>query len=194
MRKLAVVEYVTADGVLQGPSDPDEDTEGGFEHGGWGSPYSDEIFYDKAMEALAVTTAYLMGRRTYQLMASYWPYQPDENPLAVYFNGTPKYVVSRTNPELNWEGSQLLPSFDVPAAVRELKSEGEGVISLLGSSVLLSTLTENDLVDEYRLFVHPLVLGSGKRLFREVRRPMRLHLVDVTRTTTDVLMVHYARD
>jgi dihydrofolate reductase len=194
MRKLAVVEYVTLDGVLQGPSEPEEDTEGGFAHGGWGAPYSDEIFYEKAMEALAVTTAYLMGRKTYDLMADYWPHQPDENPLAVYFNGTPKYVVSKTHTRLDWAGSQFLPGDDVPAGVRALKAEGEGVISLLGSSALLATLTEHDLIDEYRLFVHPVIIGSGKRLFRSVPSPVRMRLVDCTRTSTDVLMVHYQRE
>jgi dihydrofolate reductase len=190
MRKLAVIEFVTLDGVMQGFGSPDEDRDGGFEHGGWGQRYGDEVLARKAADGLRETTAYLLGRKTYEKMAAYWPYQPDDNPIAAHFNAAPKYVVTQTLTGLAWAGSEVLIG-DVTDSVNALKAEGDGTIAVLGSGVLVQTLIENEQVDEYRLFVHPLVLGTGKRLFRRTPRPLPMRLVDCTPTSTGVLLLTY---
>ena len=171
MRRLAVIEFVTLDGVMQGLGSADEDREGGFEYGGWGAPYGDVVLGQKAGEGLAETTAYLFGRRTYEKMAAHWPHQPDDDPIAAHLNATPKYVVTKTLTGLDWRGSHVLDG-DVVDSVNELKAQGDGTIAVLGSGVLVQTLIEHDLVDEYRLFLHPLVLGTGKQLFRQAPRPL----------------------
>jgi dihydrofolate reductase len=190
MRKLVVIEFVTLDGVMQGLGSPDEDRDGGFEHGGWAAPFFDDVQGAAAIEGLKSTTAYLFGRRTYEHMIAFWPSQPDENPMAAHLNATPKYVATRTLTDLTWSNSRVLEGEFAPA-VRELKSQGDGNIAVLGSGVLVQDLIANDLVDGYRLFLHPLLLGTGKRLFREMDRPRRLRLVECTPTTTGVLMLGY---
>ena len=190
MRTLSVIEFVTLDGVMQGLGSADEDRDGGFEYGGWGAPYGDEVLGQKAGEGMASTTAYLFGRKTYEKMAAYWPHEPDENPIAAHLNATPKYVVTKTLRSLDWAGSHIIDS-DVAKSVRNLKTQGDGTIAVLGSGVLVQTLIASDLVDEYRLFLHPLVLGSGKRLFRETDRQLPMRLVDCTPTTTGVLLLSY---
>ena len=190
MRKLAVIEFVTLDGVMQGLGSPDEDRDGGFEHGGWSAPYGDEVLGKAAGEGLATTTAYLFGRRTYEQMAAHWPTEPDTNPIAAHLNATPKYVVTRTLASLAWAGSHVLAG-DVVASVNGLKQRGDGAIVVLGSGVLVQTLIEHELVDEYQLFVHPLVLGAGKRLFRQTARPIALRLTGCVPTTTGVLLLSY---
>ena len=190
MRRLAVIEFVTLDGVMQGLGSPVEDRDGGFEHGGWSAPYGDEVLGKAAGEGMAATTGYLFGRKTYQKMAAHWPTEPDTNPIAAHLNATPKYVVTRTLTRLEWAGSQVLGG-DVAASVNDLKQDGDGTIAVLGSGVLVQALIEHDLVDEYRLFVHPLVLGAGKRLFRQVAGPVRLRLTGCMPTTTGVLLLSY---
>jgi dihydrofolate reductase len=190
MRKLIVIEFVTLDGVMQGLGSPDEDRDGGFEHGGWSAPFFDEVQAAAAVEGLTSTTAYLFGRKTYQKMIGYWPSQPDENPMAAHLNTTPKYVATRTLTGLTWSNSQVLHG-ELVSAVRDLKAVGDGNIAVLGSGVLVQQLIANDLVDGYRLFLHPLLLGTGKRLFRTMDRPRRLRLVDCTPTATGVLMLAY---
>jgi len=190
MRKLVAVEFVTLDGVMQGLGSPDEDRDGGFEHGGWSAPYFDDVQAAAALESLKPTTVYLFGRRTYEKMIGYWPSQPDENPMAAHLNATPKCVATRTLTSLTWANSQVLDG-ELVSAVRDLKSQGDGNIAVLGSGVLVQELIANDLVDGYHLFLHPLLLGTGKRLFREMDRPTRLRLVDCTPTSTGVLMLRY---
>ncbi|MGK5444646.1 dihydrofolate reductase family protein [Micromonospora sp. URMC 105] len=190
MRKLIVIEFVTLDGVMQGLGSPDEDRDGGFDHGGWAAPFFDEDQGAAAVEGLKSTTAYLFGRRTYEKMAGYWPNQPDENPMAAHLNATPKYVATRTLTTLSWSNSEVLGGELVPA-VLNLKAQGDGDVAVLGSGVLVQQLIADDLVDGYRLFLHPLLLGTGKRLFREMNRPRRLRLVGCTQTTTGVLMLRY---
>jgi dihydrofolate reductase len=190
MRKLIVIEFVTLDGVMQGLGSPDEDRDGGFEHGGWAAPYAAEDQAAAAVEGLKSTTAYLFGRRTYEKMIGYWPDQPDENPMAAHLNATPKYVATRTLTSLSWSNSQVLDG-ELGPAVQDLKSRGDGNIAVLGSGVLVQDLIADDLVDGYRLFLHPLLLGTGKRLFREMDRPCRLRLVDCTPTSTGVVMLSY---
>jgi dihydrofolate reductase len=190
MRRLVVIEFVTLDGVMQGLGSPDEDRDGGFEHGGWSAPFFDDVQATVAVEGLTSTTAYLFGRKTYEKMIGYWPSQPDENPMAAHLNATPKYVATRTLTDLTWTNAQVLAGDLVPA-VGDLKSRGEGIVAVLGSGVLVQELIANDLVDGYHLFLHPLLLGTGKRLFREMDRPRRLQLLDCTRTSTGVLMLRY---
>ena len=190
MRKLSIIEFVTLDGVTQGLGGPDEDTEGGFEYGGWSAPYGDEVFARSAGQGMSETTAYLFGRKTYEKMAAHWPREPDTNPVAASLNAAPKYVVTSTLTSADWAGAHIV-SGDAAAAVSRLKAGGEGTIAVLGSVMLVQTLVEHDLIDEYRIFVHPLVLGAGKKLFREYPRPLRLRLVSCTQTTTGVLMLGY---
>ncbi len=190
MSKLVVAEFLSLDGVMQAPGGEDEDREGGFEHGGWQRPYFDDVGGERIGASMAQTGSFLFGRKTYDLMASYWPRQPDDDPFAKILNGLPKYVASTTLSEpLAWQRSTLLQG-DVAKAVAELKQGDGGNIVVLGSGGLVQTLYENDLVDEYSLMIHPIVLGGGKKLFREV--PVRpLKLVDSVTTSTGVLMTTY---
>ncbi len=191
MRKLVIVEFVTLDGVMQGLGSPDEDREGGFEYGGWGAPYMDDVQMTAAVESMAATTAYLFGRKTYEKMAAFWPYQPDDNPMAAHLNATPKYVATRTLREQGWSNSHVLTGA-LEEEVAGLKAVGDGNVVVLGSGELVQQLIEQDLIDEYRVFLHPLVLGQGKRLFRTTRQPKRLRLLDALPTTTGVVMLSYA--
>jgi dihydrofolate reductase len=190
MRKLTVSEFVSLDGVMQAPGGADEDTEGGFRHGGWQMGYFDDVAGERIGASMAQTGAFLLGRRTYEIFASYWPTQSDDDPFAKILNGLPKYVASTTLAEpLAWQNSTLLQG-DVAKAVAELKEGEGGNIVVLGSGGLVQTLYENDLVDEYALMIHPIVLGSGKKLFREVpRKPLKL--ADSVTTSTGVVMATY---
>ena len=190
MRKLTVSEFVSLDGVMQAPGGADEDTEGGFRHGGWQMGYFDDVAGERIGASMAQTGAFLLGRRTYEIFASYWPTQSDDDPFAKILNGLPKYVASTTLGEpLAWQNSSLLQG-DVAKAVAELKEGEGGNIVVLGSGGLVQTLYENDLVDEYALMIHPIVLGSGKKLFREVpRKPLKL--ADSVTTSTGVVMATY---
>lgn len=190
MRTLSIVEFVTLDGVMQSLGSPDEDREGGFDYGGWSAPYGDPVLGKRAGSGMQGTTAYLFGRRTYEHMAAHWPYEPDTDPIAHHLNSTPKYVVTGTLTELEWGGAEVLAG-DPVAAVTGLKADGEGNITMLGSGVLAQTLFGAGLIDHYHVFVHPLVLGTGKRLFRELAEPLPLRLVDCETTSTGVLLVHY---
>ncbi|MGB9182662.1 MAG: dihydrofolate reductase family protein [Solirubrobacteraceae bacterium] len=190
MRRLNLVEFLTLDGVMQSFGGPDEDREGGFDHGGWGAPYATAEIAERAGAGMGGTTAYLFGRKTYEHMAAHWPNEPDENTIARHLNATPKYVVTRTLTSLDWAGSQILHG-DIVESVNDLKSHGDGFITVLGSGELAQTLIEHGLIDDYRLFVHPLVLGTGKRLFRETPHPLPMRLVECAPTSTGILMLSY---
>jgi dihydrofolate reductase len=190
MRTLAIVEFLSLDGVMQGLGSPDEDTDGGFPHGGWGAPFSPAMGQVMDPGGLSATTGYLFGRRTYQKMAAFWPFQGDDDPIAAHLNATPKYVASGTLSSVDWAGTTILRG-DVPAAVRKLKDDGEGGITILGSGVLVRSLLEQDLVDELRLFLHPLLLGTGKRLFGELPDPRRQTLRSVARTDLGTVALNY---
>ena len=190
MRTLVVIEFLTVDGVMQGLGSPEEDTDGGFTHGGWGAPYAEAIHEAVAAAGPNRTSAYLFGRRTYEKMAAYWPYQPDDNPMARQLNQTPKYVATRTLTGLGWDGAHLLEG-DLESAVAELKARGEGDLAVLGSGELVHQLMRLDLVDELRLFVHPLLLGTGKRLFRDLPAPRPLRLTTSATTSLGTLVVGY---
>jgi dihydrofolate reductase len=192
MRTLSLIEFVTLDGVMQGFGSPDEDRDGGFEYGGWGVPYADRQQADDAAGATPRTSAYLFGRRTYEKMAAFWPHQAADDPIAASLNDTPKYVATRTlsQADLTWNGARILDGDPVPA-VRKLKAEGDGGIAVLGSGVLAQELIRGNLVDSYHLYVHPLVMGTGKRLFRAYDRPLRLRLANCSQTGTGVIVLSY---
>ena len=192
--RCPVVEFVTLDGVMQGLGGPDEDREGGFDHGGWSGPYGDEVA-QQAGQGIGQTSAYLFGRKTYEHMAAHWPHESADDPIAASLNATPKYVATRTlrQRDLQWANSRVLDG-DIVEAIRMIKAEGDGVVTVLGSGVLVQTLMANDLIDTYRIMLHPLVLGTGKRLFREYPHPVRLRLTECTPTTTGVLLLTYERE
>jgi dihydrofolate reductase len=192
MRKVGGVEWRTLDGVVQAPGHPDEDRDGGFEHGGWHLPYFDDLARTWVVQGYAEAGGFLFGRRTYENLAGYWPNASEEEQvIAEPLNSKPKYVASRTLTEpLEWQNSTLLTG-DVPQAVLSLKQEEGPDLHVIGSADLAQTLIEHDLVDEYRVMIDPLVIGGGKRLFREgARRPMRL--VESQVTTTGAILATYA--
>ncbi|MDJ0356692.1 dihydrofolate reductase family protein [Paenarthrobacter sp. PH39-S1] len=191
MGKLVIIEFLTVDGVMQGLGSPQEDTEGGFTHGGWGAPYAESIHQVTTSSGLKNTSSYLFGRKTYEKMASYWPYQPADNLMASHLNATPKYVASRTLTDAAWAGTQILSS-GVAAEVRNLKTTGDGDIAVLGSGVLCRELLAEHLVDEIRLFIHPLLLGAGKRLFGELPVPRHLALTSVGQTDLGTVALVYS--
>ena len=191
MSRIVVNTNVTLDGVMQAPGRPDEDTRDGFEHGGWGQPYFDEVMGQKAAEGMAGTEAFLFGRRTYEDFASVWPTMPADNPFASVLNDRPKYVASTTLREpLPWANSTLLEG-DLGEAVVALKERHEKDIVVLGSGELARSLMDHGLVDRYVLWIHPLVLGSGRRLFIDGMGSSSLRLLDTTTTTTGVVIATY---
>jgi len=190
MRKIVVSEFLTLDGVMQGPGGPDEDRSGGFEYGGWHT-FMDEVQIQAIGEAVGETDAYLFGRKTYDIMAAHWPNQPDTDFFASVLNPRPKYVVSTTLREpLAWQNSTLI-SEDVPGAVARLKQQPGQNITVLGSGELVQTLIRHDLVDEFALVIDPLVLATGKRLFRDGLGPLRLELLDARPTPSGVILATY---
>ena len=190
MSKLVVNTNLTLDGVMQSPADPDEDRRDGFEHGGWAPPYFDQVMGDVAAEGIAKGGAMLFGRRTYEHFASFWPTQPDDNQFASVLNNRQKYVASRTLEEpLSWSNSTLLQG-DAMEAVAKLKKQPDDLV-VLGSGELVQSLMRSNLVDEYVLLIHPLVLGSGRRLFTDGGASATLRLVDTKTTTTGVVIARY---
>ena len=189
-RTLVAVEFLSLDGVMQAPGDPQEDTEGGFVHGGWQRPYFDDVMARAGAEGMASTDAYLFGRKSYQKMAAFWPTAPADDPFAAHLNGTRKYVVSRTLTDPEWGPVEVVGD-DVPQTVAALKARPGGTITVLGSGELVRTLLEHDLVDRLELTVAPLVIGSGKRLFGETPDLRRLELDGSVTTTTGSVMLRY---
>lgn len=190
MRKLSVTNSVTLDGVMQAPGGPDEDRRGGFEHGGWAAPFNDSVMAQKMGEGMAKKSELLFGRRTYENFASYWPFQTD-NPFTEVLDNTQKYVVSRTlGVQLPWKNSTLLKG-DAADAVATLKeSEGPDLV-ILGSGDLITSLAARRLVDTYTLLIHPLVLGTGRRLFPDGAALAQFTLTDSVPTTTGVIIATY---
>lgn len=192
MRKLIVNEFLTLDGVMQAPGGEDEDRRGGFEHGGWQQPYFDEVFGGAIASGLAEAGGFVLGRTTWEIFAAYWPTAPAEvRTVADPLNTLPKYVASRTLSEpLGWANSTLIAG-DLAEGVRRLKSESAKDLQLFGSGDLMQTLMGEDLIDEYRLMIHPVVLGSGARLFRDGNPRRPLALTDSKTSTTGVLITTY---
>lgn len=186
MGKVVVVESVTLDGVMQAPGRPDEDLRGGFEHGGWAVPYDMGGGMDPTSGG-----ALLFGRRTYEDFAAFWPHQTDGNPFTPVLDRARKYVASNTLTEpLAWRSSSLLTG-DAAEAVAALKERLDEDLVVLGSGMLVDSLRRRGLVDVWVLRIHPLVLGSGRRLFHDGRPPTALQLVDTATTDTGVMIVTY---
>ena len=190
MRTLRVIEFLSLDGVMQAPGAPDEDTEGGFEHGGWMRPYFDDVLGAAAAQGMAATDAYLFGRKTYEKMAAYWPTAQADDPFTEHLNRTPKYVASTTLTEVDWQNSTLLEG-DLADAVNALKAKPGKNIGMSGSATLVRSLLDRGLVDELRLLVHPLVVGQGAKLFPDGSSPVSLELVDSKALSTGVLDLTY---
>ena len=193
MKKLVAVEFLSVDGVMQGLGSPDEDRDGGFDHGGWGAPYGDVMHEVVDPSGLSATSAYLFGRRTYEKLAGFWPFQPPENPMAASLNSSPKHVATRTRPALDWTGAVPLHG-ELTEAVRRLKAEADGDVVILGSGDVVRQLMAAGLIDELRLFIHPLLLGTGKRLFGDVPTPRALRLVSTATTSKGTVAAVYALD
>lgn len=194
MRRVIASVWMTLDGVVQSPSSPDEDPSGGFRHGGWHARHTiDEEFRKRLVETVAGAGGYLLGRGTYEIFAAHWPTaSPEEQMLAEPLNTKPKYVASTTlAAPLAWQNSTLLHG-DVAGAVGALKGEEGGDLLVIGSPELVATLMEHDLIDEYRLMIDPVVVGGGKRLFRDGGALRRLRLVDSQVTATGAIIATYA--
>jgi dihydrofolate reductase len=188
MRALVVNTFMSLDGVMQAPGGPDEDPTGGFTHGGWAVPY----FTDEMMERMAESAPYelLLGRGTYEIFAAHWPH--DEGPIADHLNGTRKHVASTTLERVEWNNSTLITG-DVAEYVARLKEQDGPEIQVHGSPGLLQTLLRHDLIDEFRIWTFPVLLGSGKRLFGDGTVPAGLKLVDSSVSKTGVTTSIYRR-
>lgn len=189
MRKIIAITQVTLDGVMQAPGGPEEDPSNGFTHGGWAMPFVDDTASKVINEIIAGEFDMLLGRRTYEIFAAYWPNQGD-NPIAKAFNKATKYVVTHSLDRCDWEKSHRIDG-DVVEEVRRLKTSDGPALHIWGSSQLLQTLIAADLVDEYRVWVFPLVLGEGKRLFENGVPPRGLTLVETRSTPRGVLVNTY---
>ena len=193
MRKLVVGTFLTLDGVMQAPGGPDEDREGGFQHGGWLVPYFDEKFGQIMAEWTKRAGAFLLGRKTYEIFAASWPKSTDPaDEIATALNTRPKFVASRTLDKVNWNNSHLLKG-DVAEEVAKLKAQEGGEIQVHGSGDLLQTLLKHNLIDTFRIWHFPVVIGAGKRLFGEGTMPASFRLGDTQQTTTGAVLHVYER-
>lgn len=194
MRKLIVIDWITLDGVVQAPSYPDEDTDGGFSHGGWHTPFFDDVSMQWTMDNVTSAGGFLFGRRTYETFAAHWPNASEkEQTLAQPFNARQKYVASTTLTEpLSWQNSTVLQG-DTIAAVTALKQSVGDAVHIFGSTQLVHALLANNLVDELRLMIDPILLGGGKRIFDNDNdnAVTSLRLVDSQSTTTGAILATY---
>ena len=192
--RIILSDFMSLDGVVQAPGGREEDTDGGFAHGGWSMPFFDiDVMGNAIDESMRGTDALLFGRRTWQTMAGAWPERSGDDPFADWMNAVPKYVASRTltQDDLTWDNSTLLPADDAIGAIRALR-DGEGRdLQVMGSTNLAQQLVANDLVDEYRLMIEPILLGGGKRIFPFDGAARQLELVSVTEAKTGVLICTY---
>jgi dihydrofolate reductase len=189
MRELILNTFLTLDGVMQAPGGPEEDGSGGFAHGGWSVSYWDEVMGQVMGEATSRPFDMVLGRKTYDIMAAYWPHAPEEEGAKI-FNDATKYVASRGRPTLEWQNSVLIEG-DAAEGIAALKQEEGPELQVHGSGDLIQTLLAQDLVDRYRLWIFPVVIGSGKRLFAEGAVPSGLRLVGSKVSTTGVIMATY---
>jgi dihydrofolate reductase len=193
MPKLIVNAFLTLDGVMQAPGAPDEDREGGFEHGGWQFPYTDDVTGKLITDGLADAGGFLLGRKTYEIFAGYWPKVTDpSNAVAVALNSRPKYVASRTLERVTWNNARLIQG-DLVAELQKLREQPGTGVHTWGSTDLMQTLLEHDLVDELRTWLYPVLLGTGKRLFRDGTRPAALELVESVATGKGGVYLRYRR-
>ena len=186
MRKIIVLSMITLDGVMQGPGGPGEDTSDGFEYGGWVAPYDDEV-YGKVVEKELQPADYLLGRKTFEIWEPYWPKHADFWPG---INEGNKYVLSSTRDDSDWKNTVFLKSLE---EIGKLKNSEGSDIKVWGSSKLVQLLLQNDLVDEFWLNIHPILLGKGKKLFDDNAIPAAFTLVESTTTPSGVIMVNYRR-
>jgi dihydrofolate reductase len=190
MRKLIVSTFASLDGIMQSPGGPEEDPTGGFTLGGWMWRYGDDSMDMSASGFDGKDRELVLGRRTYQIFEAYWPYQPNDHPIAKTLNATKKYVASRTLTMLHWNNSTLLHG-DVVSAIIALKAQPGPDLQMIGSGNLIQTLQAASLIDEYNVWTLPVVLGRGKRLFSETAKPSALRLVRSQVSTTGVVMSTY---
>jgi dihydrofolate reductase len=189
--KLTVQTFLTLDGVMQAPGGPDEDPDGHFAHGGWSFAYDDDAFGAAVVDWMSRAGGVLLGRKTYEIFAGYWPQVTDpDNPVASQLNALPKYVASTTLSSVDWNNSTLLGG-DVVSEVTKLKEREGGELQVHGSSELLQTLIGADLVDEYLLYWFPVYLGTGKKLFRDGAPARSLKLLDTRTTSKGVIISRY---
>lgn len=191
MRKLIASTFVSLDGIMQAPGGPEEDPTGGFSLGGWMFSYADDSMDISAAGFDGKDRELLLGRRTYEIFEAYWPYQPDDHPIAKTLNAAKKHVASRTLKVLRWNNSTLLHG-DVVLAVTALKAQAGPDLQMIGSGNLIQTLQAASLIDEYNVWTFPVVLGRGKRLFGETAKPSGLQLVRSQVSDTGVVMSTYA--
>jgi dihydrofolate reductase len=187
MRKVVVTQFMTLDGVMEDPGGSE-----GSVHGGWSFKFSDPEGMRFKLDETRAFDALLLGRVTYEGFAAAWPERRDEAGFADKMNAMKKYVVSSTLTEATWQNSEIVPSDDVPAAIAALKQQAGSDLLVAGSRQLVQTLAQHDLVDEYRLMVHPIVLGSGKHLFDGIETPFTLRLTDSKVLATGSLILTYA--
>lgn len=193
MRKIVGTIFQSLDGVMQAPGGPNEDRDGGFQHGGWLVPYFDKKFGEIMTEWTKRAGAFLLGRKTYEIFAASWPKSTDPaDEIAMALNTRPKFVASRTLNKVEWNNSVLLKG-EVAEEVAELKAQEGGEIQVHGSGNLLQTLLKHDLIDTLRIWLFPVVLGTGKRLFGEGTIPRSFRLVDTQLTTTGAVLHVYER-
>src|SRR5437773_2663042 len=191
MRKLIVLSFITLDGVMQAPGAPEEDTSGGFTYGGWQAPYADELVGKILREQWSQPYELLLGRKTYEIFASYWPHHAEGEP-GRGFNNTTKYVASHTLKSLDWKNSVLLKG-DVAEEVRKLKQQDGPDIHVYGSANLIQTLLKHDLIDEFWLKIYPITLGTGKRLFAEGTIPAAFKVSKGLVSPIGVIVVYLER-
>ena len=190
MRKLIASTLVSLDGVMQAPGGPDEDRPGDFRFGGWSFSFWDDVMGASMSGFDGQDRDLVLGRRTYEIFEAYWPYQPGDNPVAQALNAARKHVASRTLTSLDWNNSTLLGD-DVVAAVAALKSQPGHDLQIIGSGNLIQALRAASLIDEYNVWIFPVVLGRGKRLFEPSAKPGALRLAATRTSTTGVLMCTY---
>jgi dihydrofolate reductase len=189
--RLTLHTFLTLDGVMQAPGGPEEDPDGGFAHGGWSFPYGDEDFGAAMTGWFEHASAFLLGRKTYEIFSSHWPRVTDPgDPIAAKLNALPKYVASTTLASADWQNSSILAG-DAAAEVAKLKEQPGDELQVHGSGKLAHTLIDHDLIDEYRLLVFPVHLGSGKKLFRDGAKAAALRLTGATTTGAGVVIATY---
>ncbi len=191
MRRLVVSTFMSLDGVMQAPGGPEEDPSGGFTHGGWSVNYWDDFMGQHMAEAMSKPFDLLLGRTTYEIFAAHWPHVTD-NPMGDILNSATKYVASTTHDKLEWSNSNLI-SNNVAGQIGNLKDEPGPEIQVQGSGQLIQTLMKHNLVDEYRLWIFPILLGSGKRLFSDGTIPAGLRFLDSKTSSTGVTIATYER-